>query len=250
MQWWEKGTYVPPLVTTAPLTTTAPYTGQNPGKLGDPGTQVLFGGDYVNDKSVSGGRLQVGMWLNRCATIGFEGEYFALDDQITNYYQWSDGTPIIARPFFDVNPASTGQAVELVAYPRGSPFSVDGAINISVSTRFYGTGAHFLFTTCREEGSWTDDCGSCTTYHDRFRADVIVGYRYLDLQDQLGITETITGTDPNTTARNQRFSGQRSVQYPEHVQRCRCRHEVRTSAKSLVVGHVPPDRLRFHALHG
>ena len=34
------------------------------------------------------------------------------------------------------------------------------------------------------------------TYHDRFRADFIAGYRYLYLQDQLGITETLTTTSP------------------------------------------------------
>jgi hypothetical protein len=52
-----------------------------------------------------------------------------------------------------------------------------------------------LFTVCRQEGCWTDDC-CCTTYHDRFRADIVAGYRYLDLEDQLGITETLTATSP------------------------------------------------------
>ena len=69
---------------------------------------VLFGDDYINNKSVSGGRIQAGMWLNRCATIGFEGEFFVLGDENTNYYHWSrDGNPVISRPFYDVNPSST-----------------------------------------------------------------------------------------------------------------------------------------------
>ena len=48
--------------------------------------QVLFGNDYINNKSESGGRIQAGMWLNPCATFGFEGEFFALADENTNYY--------------------------------------------------------------------------------------------------------------------------------------------------------------------
>ena len=76
--------------------------------------------------------------------------------------------------------------------PRGNLGSSDGSVYISATTRFQGAGAHFLFTTCRQEGCWTDDC--CTTYHDRFRQDFAIGYRYLYLEDQLGITESLTTT--------------------------------------------------------
>ena len=134
------------------------------------------------------------MWLNSCATVGLEGEYFGLGDQVSNYYAWSDGTPIISRPFFDVNPSVNAQNVQNVAYPRGFANSCDGAINIHLLSHFYGTGAHLLFTVCRQEGCWTDDCCSCETFHDRYRADFMIGYRYLDQGDQLGITETITST--------------------------------------------------------
>ncbi|MGO9113570.1 MAG: BBP7 family outer membrane beta-barrel protein [Thermoguttaceae bacterium] len=189
LQWWEQGMHVPALVTTGPST-------DQPGIIGQPGTTVLFGDDNINDKSVSGGRLQAGLWLNACATIGLEGEFFGLGDEVTNYYRWSDGNPILSRPYNDVNPNNLGEQVQYVAFPRGSVYSVDGAILINTNTRFHGAGAHFLFTTCRQEGCWTDDCGSCTTYHDRFRADFIAGYRYLDLEDQLGIWETLTSTSP------------------------------------------------------
>ena len=72
---------------------------QNPGVLGQPGTVVLFGDDYINDKSVSGGRIEAGVWLNSCATFGLEGEFFALGDEKTDYYLWSDGNPIVSRPY-------------------------------------------------------------------------------------------------------------------------------------------------------
>jgi len=189
LQWWERGANVPALVTTGPSVS-------QPGIIGEAGTVVLFGDGYINNKSESGGRIQAGLWLNRCETVGLEGEYFALGDQNTDYYIWSDGNPIISRPFYDDNPAHNHEAAENVAIPRGNANSVDGAINIGATTRLHGAGAHFLFTTCRQEGCWTDDCGSGITYRDRFRADFIAGYRYLYLEDELGITETLTTTSP------------------------------------------------------
>ena len=86
--------------------------------------------------------------------------------------------------------------MEYVAFPRGSANSLDGAINVSVLSPLPRRRAHFLFTTCRQEGCWSDSCGCSPSYHDRFRADFVAGYRYLDLEDQLGITETLTGTSP------------------------------------------------------
>jgi hypothetical protein len=202
LQWWQRGTQVPPLVTTAPLTTTAPYTGQNAGVIGQAGTEILFGGSEINNKSVSGGRIQAGMWLNACATFGIEAEYFELGEESTNFYLWSDGNPIVSRPFFDTNPNFNREAVERVAFPRGSLNSLDGAIDISATTRFHGSGAHFLITTCRQEGCWTDECDACRTYRDRYRANFTVGYRHLSLDDDLVITETITSTTASADSPN------------------------------------------------
>ncbi len=137
LQWWEQGTHVPALVTTGPerQSIRAISASRAP--------QVLFGDDYINNKSVSGGRIQAGLWLNPCATFGFEGEFFALADENTNYYLWSTvrtatrsspgRSTTLTRP-------APGQAVEYVAFPRGNTNSVDGAINISAITRFHGAG--------------------------------------------------------------------------------------------------------------
>jgi hypothetical protein len=194
VEWWEQGTHIPALVTTGP-------NANNPGYIGTPGTQVLFGDDNINTKSESGGRIEAGVWLNACATFGFSGEFFDLGDEKTHYLNASDGNPILSRPFYDVGANPPVENVELIAFPRGSDRSADGGIEITALTRFHGAGAHFLLTACRQEGCWTDEC-NCTTYRDRFRADFIAGYRYLDLEDQLGITEAITDTTANTAAPN------------------------------------------------
>jgi hypothetical protein len=186
LQWWERGTRVPALVTSGP-------NAANPGYVGTPGTTVLFGDQDLNNKSESGGRIQAGLWLNPCLTFGFEGEYFGLGDENTNYSIWSDGNPIVSRPFFDTR--INQENVELVAFPRGNTNSLDGSISVNAMTRFHGAGAHFVFTLCRQEGCWSDEC-SCKTYQDHFRAILTAGYRYLDLEDQLGITENLTTTSP------------------------------------------------------
>ena len=175
----------------------ADRTPANPGYIGEPGTVVLFGDDYINDKSVSGGRIQAGMWLNPCATFGFEGEYFALADENTNYYgtgpmatRSSPGrsttstptTPSRERRIGRLSPRQRQQSRRRDQHQRHHP----------LPRRRGALPLHHL-----PPGRLLDRrLRSCTTYHDRFRADFIAGYRYLDLEDQLGITETLTTTSP------------------------------------------------------
>ncbi len=184
--WAESGTQVPALVTSGPNAT-------NPGYVGQPDTVILYGDDKLNTEARSGFRFQAGLWMNRCCTFGFEGEGLFLGDEQSNYHKWSDGNPIVARPFFNVGAATPSENVELVALPRGNVGSVDGSIDINAITRFNGGGARFLFVLCRQDGCWTDDC-SCANFHDRYRATLTAGYRYLDLEDQLGIYEKLTTT--------------------------------------------------------
>ncbi len=202
--WWERGMHVPALVTSGP-------TPQQPGYLGEQGTKVLFGDTDINDRERSGGRLQAGAWLNPCATFGIEGEYLALGDATTDFHLWSDGNPIVSRPFYDVGRTAPVENIEKVAYPRGSPGSLDGSIDITARTTFHAAGAHFLFTTCCDEGCWTDECGGCggcgITYHDSYRANFIVGYRNLNLEDQLGIEEDLTSTTPTFVSTNSDTQG-------------------------------------------
>ena len=183
--WTEKGTSIPALVTQGSINDA------HPGAPDQPGTVVLAGGGLIDDDSRSGFRFQAGMWLNRCATVGFEAEFLNLGDEDYNFHQWSDGSTILARPFNDASQTPFAPRAELVAFPRGNPNSLDGSIDVNAVTHFNGAGARFLVTLCRQDGCWTDECG-CTTYHDRFRAIFTAGYRYLDLEDRLGVSERLT----------------------------------------------------------
>jgi hypothetical protein len=188
--WAQSGMHVPVLVTEGSPTDA------HPGALGQPGTTDLFGGGTINNDAQSGFRFQAGFWLNRCCTVGFEGEFLTLGDEQTNFSQWSDGNPLIARPFNDASLTPAQPRAELVAYPRNGPnpdLGLDGTVAVNAVTHFSGGGARFLFVLCRQDGCWTDDCG-CASYHDRYRATFTVGYRYLRLEDQLGVDERLTTT--------------------------------------------------------
>ncbi len=59
LAWSLDGMELPPLVTTSTGTTPA-----NTGILGGGTTQVLFGGDTINDDLRSGGRITLGWWAD------------------------------------------------------------------------------------------------------------------------------------------------------------------------------------------
>src|SRR5438445_8441123 len=72
LAWWIKKEGIPPLVTVGSPTDLVP------GAIGQPGTVVVVGGDDIDFRTFSGGRLTTGMWLNDCQTKGFESNYLFL----------------------------------------------------------------------------------------------------------------------------------------------------------------------------
>jgi hypothetical protein len=170
--WWMKGASVPPLVTTSPPGTPLPQAGV----LGAPGTSVLFGGSDVNDNVRSGGRFAVGAWLDDCQTFGVEGWVFFLEDKSAGFSAASPGNPILARPFID---AVTGRpASEVVAFPGVASGSISASES---STGLVGANALLRCNLC---------CG-CD-----YRLDVVGGYQFLRLKDQLGVSESLVSTNP------------------------------------------------------
>jgi hypothetical protein len=192
--WWMRGMHVPPLVTTGSVND------QHPGALGQPGTQVVFGNQSLDGDLEAGGRLQFGMWLNCCQTVGVQGEYFGLGQADTHFRQWSDGNPPFFRPFYNEDPTvlgGVGPRAERIAYPRGNVGSLDGAANVDALTRLQGAGVAARFALCRLDNCWNDCC--CQTFHDSYRSYFTVGYRFLRLSDNVSLTEQLTSTGPTTT---------------------------------------------------
>lgn len=162
--WWTKGDRVPPLVTSGSPTDMVP------GALGQPGTQTLFGGDH-NSHARSGIRVRGGYWLTPDRTFGLDATFFFLGGQSASFGDSSNGIPVLARPFFNVN--SGREDAFLVAYPGRQ----SGAIVGTISTRLWGADADLRGMLFR---------GAC------YQVNLLGGFRFLDLHDSLGIKEDNT----------------------------------------------------------
>jgi Putative beta barrel porin-7 (BBP7) len=161
--WWKvKDQSLPPLVTTGPATFPV-------GFLGNPGTVVLFGGSDHSQGTLNGVRLRAGMWLDDCRTIGLEGAFFCLPDQSNRTTFSSAQFPVLTRPFTDINTGSPNS--EFAAFPG----IATGAISIENKTKFCGFA---LLGRCPV-------CVGCD-----YRLDVVGGGQYLDLREELTITES------------------------------------------------------------
>jgi len=160
LMWWIRDSHLPPLVTSGP----------NGGVLGQPGTTVLLGGE-LDHEMFSGARIGGGMWLNDCHTIGIEHSFFFLGDRSVHFGVGSDGSAnsvLLARPFFNT---TTGQMDSDVTALAGE---ASGRIDVRQSTRLHGSELNGIYNLCC-------DC--------RTRVDLLGGFRWLNLHEDLGIHE-------------------------------------------------------------
>jgi len=175
--WTTKGNYLPPLLTGAP-------NGQAgvPGALGNNGTQLLIGNQGVNSDWRSGLRFYGGIWLDREQKLGIEGDFLYLGQSSQTLTGGSNGTATVTRPFINsVQQTAPGvfsqvqpfQDTQLVSLPN----IVSGTTSVNSSTDFMGAGANIVRNL---------RCTPCA------RLDLLVGYRYLNLNDTLMIEENLT----------------------------------------------------------
>jgi hypothetical protein len=166
LYWVTSGQTTPDAVTTAPAGTPRAVAGA----LGQPTTSTLFGGNRLNNDFRNGFRVYAGAWLNDAQTLGIEGDFFFLGDSRQGFAALSDGSQIITRPFVD---AVTGApTVELVSFPN----VLAGRTSVDSKSSLLGAGVNGLFNLC---------CAPCG------RLDFLLGYRYLNLVDQLTFREQL-----------------------------------------------------------
>ncbi len=178
---WIRGEYllwtVDGFSTPALVTTSTPGTARDvAGLLGQPTTTVLFGNADLTDQIRPGGRINVGTWFDSCAASGVEATFWALADRNTFASFDSTAFPILARPFFNVEPGFEGQDAELAAFPG----ELEGNISVAAQTRMHGAEILYRHALSRLP----------------HRVDYLVGYRYTQLDDDLLITDfkrTLTG---------------------------------------------------------
>jgi hypothetical protein len=206
LMWWTRGNYLPPLVTTSPDGTLP----QDSGILGRPGTSVAFGDSQTMTAGRSGIRFTLGYLLLPCDDLGIEASYFYLGGSGAHYQAQNTFLPILARPYYDLG--ASGENAMLIAHPD----FLEGAVRIDATTLFDSAEVSLRKTM------WQ----GCSD-----RIDLLLGYRYTRLNDELGIDQSSLWTRsqnnirPGTTkdlfdsfeANNQFNGGQLGLSFRERA---------------------------------
>lgn len=165
LMWWQRAQSVPPLIISSPVGT-QPLLGLNT-------TTILY--DSIPNPMRSGGRFAVGMWMphfdNR---LGAEANFFFLGRQSNTATFGTNGNPLLARPFNDTTPLALDP--NAVNGPNAEFFR--GA-TVSTFSEVWGFEGNLRY-------KWL--CGS------NCWLDVLGGYRNLNINEGLTITEDAQGT--------------------------------------------------------
>lgn len=191
--WWTKSGPMP-----SPLATMGSPNDAIPGALGQPGTQVIYGGDSVNFGVVSGLRLESGYWLDANQTFAIEGEYFFLGRQFSGFSAFSDdfGSPLIARPVINAQTGSEGSYVDSV------PGNIAGGLDVFNSSQLQGWAINGLWNFVQS---------------DQFSLGGLLGFRYLNLNETLEIQDQLSGaSDGSLTFGGQPISAFESLSDLDH----------------------------------
>ena len=169
---WSKGRSLPPLVTTGPVA--------SDGVLGAQGTTVLFGDESVADNIRSGGRLKIGRWLDCEANLGVVGVFMGMGSDTVSFTDTPAGTPVLARPFFDVTTQLQDSNV------ISSPGTISGTVDARTENDVLAAEIYVRRNVYR-------DCG--------YRVDLLGGYQFGRIDDALVInTHSTVINDPNIAA--------------------------------------------------
>jgi hypothetical protein len=186
--WWIRNGPLPiPLVTVGNVSdqnSTSSPAGPSAGSLGLPTTRVLYGGSSLDYGTFSGGRLTLGGWLDSSGTLGLEGRAFLLETRTTRFFaaNSSNNNLILAEPFFDTDASGLvipGENAEQLSFPG----TQGGFIVETTSTRLWGAELNGLINCARRDGMSTD---------------LLVGFRYLDLEEHFQNAPTTAINIPGT----------------------------------------------------
>jgi hypothetical protein len=135
-----------------------------------PNTRVLFGGE-LDFAERHGGRFLLGWALDNADFLAIEAGYFFVGSRTAGIDMASPGSPVLARPFFDV--VNQRQDSSLIAFPG----LVSGSASVTAGTELDGAEAN-LAANIWQTG--------------KLRVDVLAGFRYVNLSEDLHISEVST----------------------------------------------------------
>jgi hypothetical protein len=163
--WWLREGHLPTALTTSSVA--------SQGLLGQPDTRILYGDDRIEtrhgDRFV-GGRVTLGYWFNTEQTLGIEGDAVFLERDSTYFSTSSDGSVLLARPYFNALDGSPQSIVIAGMGPRGL-----------LSGGFNGYSRIELFT---------QQLNLVTPLFDSpgVRLELLAGARFLQMRDRTDLT--------------------------------------------------------------
>lgn len=176
--WGSEGMYVPALVTTSPTGTPSGIAGVIDAEDAD--TTILKGESHFNDDVRSGGRFELGAWLDPAQQDSVALTYFFIGQGSAGYRVNPADNAIIARPFFNVS--SGEQDARLVAYPN----LVEGTVDITAQSSFQAASFEYRRQAVRS---------------GRFKVNWLFGYMFAQLDENVTIhdsTVSLSGVTQGT----------------------------------------------------
>lgn len=173
LQWWVKKGSIPVDLVTTGVT----------GIPGDPGTTTLLGNAPLDYESFSGVRADLGRWLGERHVWGVEVGGFVLFEKTVNQSVSTDGAgfPALFRPVVDVgtNPPVTSTPLAIII---GAPGIAAGSFDLSSSSELWGAEGHLVRNLAATP---------------EFSADLLLGVRYLNLREDLVLSQHSTALGGN-----------------------------------------------------
>lgn len=176
------GDGIPPLVTTSSIGTPQ----SDAGVLGEPNTSILFGNERLNNDQRSGGRIQLGYWLDEQGYTAVEGHYYKLESvsqsfaASSTFSAVSQDPQILARPFNNIDLNINDSLI--VAFPNfvigGVTVDLDGSVDAQE------------WSQVQSAGLLMRQLWKCSEARNH-RVYLIGGYRFFELQENLQINHQI-----------------------------------------------------------
>jgi hypothetical protein len=168
--------FIKPERIATPLTTVGSAADASPGALGQPGT-IVMSPDKFNFGMLSGVQTDAGLFLTPDGCVAVQWTTLYVSPGHSRYALASDatGSPIIARPLFNVNSGMNAGLVDSI------PGSLAGTMLVDARTALFGTECNL---TCR----WT------STEESHF--DLLAGTRFLHLSEDLTMMDQLTPLVP------------------------------------------------------
>jgi Putative beta barrel porin-7 (BBP7) len=173
LMWWGNGFSTPALVTTGPAATN--------GIVGQPGVSVLYGNQSAGSNIHNGYRFGFAYRWRPC--WGLDGRFFFLSDTGQSTSFSSDTISVLARPFTDINPPQN--SAEIVASNLLVNGTITGGVIVSTSSYLWGADINARRRLC---------------FGCNYNFDALIGYRYMNLTEELNISESSLRTNPTSEA--------------------------------------------------